>query len=238
MIQACDEAAVVLMVVQSQRFRGIHQRAKALLDEGRIGDVWQARVWSTFPAEWSVPVVDDRPWYADTEGGLFFSQCVHNFDMLRWTVGSEARRVFASVNSHGSHGVPNLSAMAQVEFQNGATGQLWVNLEMPGITFPDSQFHTQVVAEKGLLDFDGYAHLDLAADGAWQRVWEQPPFDPLDPMDPVRLGSYTAQNQAFIDCVLEGHPPPVTGWDGRAAVELCQASLMSARTGKVIELPL
>ena len=57
-------------------------------------------------------------------------------------------------------------------------------------------------------------------------------------MDPVRLDSYTAQNQAFIDSVLEGRPPPVTGQDGRAAVELCQASLMSARTGQVIKLPL
>ena len=238
MIQACSDAGVILMVVQSQRFRGIHQRAKALLEEGRIGDVWQVRVWSSMPIEWSIPVVGDRPWYADPAGGLFLSQCTHNFDMMRWTVESEARRVYASVSSHGTHGLPNLSAMAQVEFQSGATGQLWVCLEMPGTTFPFSQFHTQVVGAKGLLDFDGYAHLDLAVDGSWQRVWEQPPFDPLDPMDPVRLASYTAQNQAFIDSILEGRPPPVTGQDGRAAVELCQASLMSARTGQVIELPL
>jgi myo-inositol 2-dehydrogenase/D-chiro-inositol 1-dehydrogenase len=95
-----------------------------------------------------------------------------------------------------------------------------------------------VIGSRGLLDLDGYTHLDMAVDGAWRRIWEQPDFDPLDPMDPVRLESYTAQNQAFIDSILEGRPPPVTGEDGRAAVELCQASLLSAHSGKAIALPL
>jgi predicted dehydrogenase len=238
MIDACREAGVVLMVVQSQRFRGVHQQAKGLIEEGRIGKVWQVRAWSTFPIEWAIPVVGDRPWYGDPEGGLFLSQCVHNFDMMRWLAGSDACRVYAHVTSHGDHGLPNLSVMAQVEFQNGATGQLWVCLESPGVTFPESQFHSQVVGEKGLLDLDGYTHLDLAVGGSWQRIWEQPDFDLMDPMDPVRLESYSAQNQAFIDAILEGRPPPVSGEDGRAAVELCQASLLSARSGQAVELPL
>jgi predicted dehydrogenase len=238
MIQACREAGVVLMVVQSQRFRGVHQRAKQLLDEGRIGKVWQIRVWSVISIDWTIPVVKARPWYADPEGGLFLGQCVHNFDMMRWISGSQARRVFAHVASHGDHGLPNLSAMAQVEFDNGATGQLWVCMEAPGVTFPDSRFHSRVVGEKGLMDFDGYTQLDVAVDGSWQRIWEQPAFDALDPMDPVRLESYSAQNQAFIDSILADQPPPVTGEDGRAAVELCQASMQSARTGQVVDLPL
>jgi predicted dehydrogenase len=238
MIQACRDAKVTLMVVQSQRFRGVHQRAKRLLDEGCIGEVWQVRHWSNFPIEWTGPVVEDRPWYADPEGGLFLGQCVHNFDMMRWLVGSDAARVYADVTSHGDHGLPNLSVMAQVEFMSGATCQLWVCLELPGMVFPQSQFHSQVVGSMGLLDFDGYTYLDLAVDGAWRRIWEQPAFDPLDPMDPVRLESYAAQNQAFIESILEGRVPAVTGEDGRAAVELCQASMLSARSGQAIDLPL
>lgn len=238
MIKACKSAGVVLMVVQSQRFRGIHVRSKKLLDEGRIGKVWQVRSWSILPVEWSIPVVRDRPWYADPDGGLFLSQCVHNFDMMRWIVGSEARRLFGHVTSHGDHGLPNLSAMAQVEFENGATGQLWVCLEAPGVTFPVSEFRCQVVGERGLIDLDGYAHLDLAVEGLWQRKWEQPAFDSLDPLDPVRLEAYAAQNQAFIDSVLSDQPPPVTGADGRAAVELCEACMQSSRTGQVVDLPL
>ena len=88
------------------------------------------------------------------------------------------------------------------------------------------------------MDLDGYAHLDLAVDGSWERIWEQPAFNSLDPLDPVRLEAYAAQNQAFIDSVISDEPPPVTGEDGRAAVELCQACMQSARTGQVVELPL
>lgn len=128
--------------------------------------------------------------------------------------------------------------MAQVNFASGAMAQLWVNLEMPGVTFPNSIFHSQVVGDRGLLDFDGYSHLDMAVDGSWQRMWEQPPFDPNNPRDPVRLQSFSAQTQAFIDSIAGQTSPPVTGRDGRAAVELCEACLRSTRTGQAIALPL
>jgi predicted dehydrogenase len=236
MIAACAAAGVRLMVVQSQRFRGVHRRAKAIIEEGRIGAVRQLRLWSLFPAGWSVPVVRDRPWYADPDAGLFMSQGVHNFDLLRWLAGDEPRRVYARVTSHGDHGIPNLSAMAIVEFAGGATGQLWISMELPGATFPDSQFRSQVVGERGLLDFDGYTHLDLAVDGEWRRVRTQPPLDPMDPLDPIRLESFTGQTQDFLDAVREDRPPSVTGADGRAAVALCEAALRSSRTGRPVEL--
>jgi predicted dehydrogenase len=238
MIAACDAAGVQLMVVQSQRFRGVHQRAKRLLDEGHIGRLREMRLWSLFPASWSEPVVQSRPWYRDPHAGLFMSQGVHNFDLLRWLVGGEARSIYARVTSHGAHGIPNLSAVAVVGFAGGATGHLWINMELPDASFPNSQFHSQVVGERGLLDFDGYTHLDMATGGAWHRIWTQPPFDPLDPFDPIRLESFTGQMQAFIDCIRDGLPPLVTGADGRAAVELCQAALISARSGQTVALPL
>ncbi len=238
MIQACETAGVTLMIIQSQRYRGVHRRAKELITAGRIGGVREMRIWSLFSADWSVPVVRDRPWYNDPDAGLFMSQTVHNFDTLRWMVGSDARRVYAHVRSYGGHGIPNLSCTALVEFESGATGQVWVNMELPGQTFPDSQFHSQVVGDSGLLDLDGYSHLDLGTADGWQRVWEQPPFDPLNPLDPVRLESFTLQNQAFIDSIRLGQPPQVSGRDGRAAVELAEAALLSSRTGKPVDLPL
>ncbi len=238
MIAACDAAGVQLMVVQSQRFRGVHQRAKRLLDAGQIGRVREMRLWSLFPAAWSESAVASRPWYRDPQAGLFMSQGVHNFDLLRWIIGDEARSIYARVTSYGAHGIPHLSAVAVVGFAGGATGHLWINMELPDATFPDSQFHSQVVGERGLLDFDGYSHLDMATGGAWRRIWTQPPFDPLNPSDPIRLESFTAQMQAFIDCIRDGVPPLVTGAAGRAAVELCQAAVRSARSGQRLTLPL
>ena len=239
-IGICRDAGVSLMQIQSQRFRAIHQRARQLLDAGRIGDVWQVRVVSMLEAKWSEAVLRDRPFYRDPAGaGLLVSQIVHNFDMLRWVAGSEAKQVFA----HGRPGVnalgTDLSLQAQVVFANGASGQLWVCMETPNATFPQNTFRTQVIGAQGMLDFDGYTHLDASKpDGTWERVLEQEPFDALNPVDPVRLRSFSAQNQEFVNAIREQRAPSVTGADGRAAVELAQASLLSMRTGKVIDLPL
>lgn len=240
MIEACNQAGVTLMVVQSQRFRGVHQRARKLIDEGRIGAVRQLRHWTCRLQQFSLDVVKERPFYLDpTGGGLFMGFGAHDFDMVRWLAGSEARSVFAYVASFGDHALPDLSMMAQIKFENGVTAQVWVCVEMPGSTFPDSQFHTQVVGDKGLLDFDGYAYLDLAIAGNWERVWVQPPFTPPgSPEDPVRLEAFIAQVQEFIDAIYEGRRPAVTGEDGRAAIELCQAARRSAQTGQPVTLPL
>jgi len=41
-----------------------------------------------------------------------------------------------------------------------------------------------------------------------------------------------------VDALRERREPAVTAADGRAAVELAQAAMLSARTGRLIELPL
>ncbi|MBI5880446.1 MAG: Gfo/Idh/MocA family oxidoreductase [Chloroflexi bacterium] len=240
LIDICQRAGVMLMQVQSQRFRAIHQRMHQLLSEGAIGQVRQMRIVSMLEEQWSKAAVADRPFYRDPQGGgLMMSQLVHNLDMLRWVVGAEATRVFACGGSFGSHGIPDMSIQAQISFAGGASGQLWVCMETPGVVFPQNTFRTQVIGERGLLDFDGYTHLDVGTpDGKWQRVMEQEPFNTLDPKDPVRLRSFSAQNQEFVDAIREKRQPAVTAADGRAAVELAQAVLQSVHSGVAVDLPL
>jgi predicted dehydrogenase len=44
--------------------------------------------------------------------------------------------------------------------------------------------------------------------------------------------------QEFVDGIREGRPPAVGGAEGRAAVEICEACLISSRTGEAVPLPL
>ena len=187
-----------------------------------------------------MPVVRDRPWYADPEPGIFMSQGVHNFDLMRWLAGSEARRVYARVNSYGDARHARTSAPSPSSSSPAArpanSGSAW---NSPAATFPDSQFRSQVVGERGLLDFDGYTHLDMAvgrrtgsASGPSRRStrWTRS----------TRCASNhsPARCRASSTAIREGRPPVVTGADGRAAVELCEAALLSGRTGQPVELPL
>jgi predicted dehydrogenase len=40
----------------------------------------------------------------------------------------------------------------------------------------------------------------------------------------------------FVDSVLQGKEPMVTGLDGLKALELCEAALQSGRTGEIVRL--
>ena len=125
-------------------------------------------------------------------------------------------------------------------------------METPGATFPGTVVRTQAIGEKGMLDFDGYTHLDLSTSdmriaagesidhlpAGWERVMVQEPFNVIDSADPVRLRSFRAQNQEFVVALRERREPAATAADGRAGVSLAQAAMLSARTGRLIELPL
>lgn len=239
MIEACQQASVTLMVVQSQRFRGVHRRAYQALRQGQIGQVRQIRHWSLQPEQLARHLAQNQPFTLDPAGaGMLAGWSVHSFDLVRWLAGSEAQSIFAAITSYGNHSIPNLSMMAQVAFENGVIAQVWVCLEMPERVFPDSPFHTQVVGERGLFDLDGYAYFDMTTRQGWERVWKQPPLNLANPKDSARLESFSLQLQDFVNAIHQKREPAVTGLDGRAAVELCQAALQSARVGQVVSLPL
>ena len=239
MIEACRQSGVTLMVVQSQRFRGVHRRAHRALRAGQIGPVRQIRHWSLQPEQFARSLAQNQPFTLDPAGsGMLMGWSVHSFDLIRWLAGSEAHSVFAHITGYGDHSIPDLSMMAQIAFENGVMAQLWVCLEMPGHVYPHSTFHTQVIGEEGLFDLDSYAYFDITTNQGWQRRWTQPPLNLSDPRDPARLESFSLQLQAFVDAIREDREPPVTGADGRAAVELGEAALRSAHTGQVVTLPL
>ncbi len=240
MIAACREAGVSLMVCQTLRYRGTMARAKQLVDEGAIGRVLQIRTFAMHSKELFEGVVAEKPWIGeDTGGGHFYDQAVHNFDYMRWLTGSEATEVFAYLATQSDLPFPAMSAMAQLRFASGAMAQLNICFELPNADFPEHGTRFMVVGERGLLEMDQYSNVRLGKEGRWEVIWEQPPFDfRNDPNSPVRMAAHAAMVQEFIDSLREGRPPAVSGEDGRAAVELCEACVRSARSGQPVRLPL
>ena len=64
------------------------------------------------------------------------------------------------------------------------------------------------------------------------------PLSLKEPKSPIRLYPHIGVVQEFVDSIVEQRPPKVGGEEGRAAVEICQACLISARTGQAVDLPL
>lgn len=234
MIDACRNAKVVLEVIQTLRFRGTPARAKAMIEEGKVGEVRMIRGQALF----SDYISDDKPWAKLPEhGGAFLDMGVHNFDILRFFAGADAQRVFSHVTTYGTVDEVGLSAMTQLIFANGVVAQQWMSYEMPKPNIPNNMHRYVVVGEEGILDVDGYGKLRFGRGDSWETVWEQPSIDFLNrPMEPSRLEAFYTQTQSFIDDVLDGRAPTVSGEDGRAAVEIVEAARRSSQTGQAVEL--
>jgi predicted dehydrogenase len=240
MIAACRAAGVKLSVVKTERFRSVTTRAKRLIEEGAIGPIWMVRTVSCFPVGVAQDIFSSRPWYTDpASGGLFMSMASHNADMLLWLTGARAERVYAQASTYSDLGVPNQSVMAQVSFSGGIMGHFWISAELPSPALPSSEVRFQLVGARGTLDFENYEFLDLGADGRWERLLTPQRFDYTnEPKSPIRLEPHIGVVQAFVDSIIADRAPSVTGEDGRAAVEICEACLVSARSGQVVDLPL
>jgi predicted dehydrogenase len=231
---------VNLAVVKTERYRKITQRAKQLIDDGTVGPVRMVRTVSSFPVTLARDLFVSRPWMADPAGGgLFMGMATHNADFLRWITGANAVKVFAQVNTFSDLPAPAQSVMAQIAFDNGAMGHLWISSEIPPPGIPSSEVRFQIVGRDGILDLENFEFLDLGKGDKWDRIATPERFDYLkEPKSPVRLYPHIGVIQEFVDSISEGRPPRVGGAEGRAAVEICEACLISARTGQVVDLPL
>ena len=234
MIEACERAGVRLEVIQTQRFRGAVWRTRKLVADSAIGRVRMFEGRSLFTDY----VVDQSPWAGEAEqGGAFLDTGVHFYDLMRFVLGAEAESIFATVKTFGDVPYPGLNAMSQVQFAGGITAQHWMTYQMPSPSLPNAQHRYIVVGETGTIDVDAYGKVQLAKDGEWQTVWEQPPIDYINrPLDPVRLEAFFSQTQAFVDDVLDHRPDTVSGADGRAAVALVLAAIASSRSGLPVKL--
>jgi predicted dehydrogenase len=240
MIAACRNAGVKLAVVKTERYRSLTKRAKQLIDEGAIGEVWMVRTVSCYPISFGEMIYTSRPWYGDPAGGgLFMSIATHNADLLSWMVGAPATEVYARARTFSHLKAPAQSVMAQITYANGVIGDMWTSSELPPPSLPSSEVRFQVVGSLGMLDFENYEFLDLGRDGKWERIVIPQRFDYLnDPKSAARLEPHIGVVQEFIDSIREERQPTVSGAEGRAAVEICEACLLSSTERRQIDLPL
>lgn len=240
MIADCARAGVQLAVVKTERYRKITQKAKQLIDEGRLGPVWMLRTVSAFPYPLAKQLFEERRWMADTRsGGLFMGMATHNADFLRWLTGKNAVRVFAQAATFSDLPGGVQSVMAQIEFEGGLMAQMWITAELPSPSLPSSEVRFQVFGRDAMIDLENFEFLDVGQGEKWERIYTPERFDYLkEPKSPIRLYPHLGVIQEFVDSIRQGRPPRVGGAEGRAAVEICQACLISAETKQAVSLPL
>jgi predicted dehydrogenase len=219
-IAASHGAGVQLMVAQTYRFYDHTVSAKAIIDSGEIGDPVYVR-FSAGGGFWRQDWTGNRISAADT-GGNVVTNGVHATDLCNWWIGARPISVYGQArNITSSHLEMDDYFMITVKYDNGAIAVMdlsrankprsaqWASVTIfgtDGEITTGGQRDTQLVhSDDGLRTFV----LDL-----------QHGFD--------------REIAAFVTCIQDGSTPPVTGEQGRLALEMCLAAEQSIRTGKVV----
>ena len=244
MVSAAHRANVVLKVFENFIFYPPVQRAKALIDQGEIGDILTIRIKSNSgisPTEWEVPL-SARAWRfnpAECGGGpLVFDDGHHKF-ALAWHFMGMADEVHAWIG--------------ETEVAPG------VMLDAPAIVswkFPNNRFGSleAVYSPELVLDTVHYAQDDrIEVTGTKGVIWITRGHGKMMDVPPVVLyrdrttrtfsdmpvgweHSFINSTRHGIDAFLSGEPPILTGEDGREVLRFALAAQESARTGKSVQL--
>jgi scyllo-inositol 2-dehydrogenase (NAD+) len=225
-MEAVAQAQVPLQVGFMRRFDAAYQKAKTLIDSGQIGYPVTFKSLSRDP-------FCPQPEYADPakSGGLILDMAIHDLDLARWLMGSEVERVTAE----GSILVCKVleavgdidNALINLRFVNGALG----NVEVSRNAFYGYDIRTEVLGSEGAVMIGVHQQtptLLLTRAGAQYDI---------TPYLMERFGdAYRTQAQYFIDCLINGQPPLVSGADALAAYEIGVAATRSYQTGKPVAL--
>ncbi len=139
---------------------------------------------------------------------------IHDLDAIQWLVGEDVK-----VSEIRAVGIPIISdkvdaANARIEFENGAVANITA-----------SRVGTEKIRKTRFYQVGSYVVLDYATKFASVTTLDPNAAIPLlgisidrlkiDNIEPLR-----AEITAFLMSVADGLPPPVTGEDGRRALEL------------------
>ncbi|HYI25300.1 MAG TPA: Gfo/Idh/MocA family oxidoreductase [Thermomicrobiales bacterium] len=240
MISAHDWAGTTFGVIFQRRFWPAAQRIRQAIDSGRLGTPTfgecSARIWR------SSEYFGSDPWrgkWATEGGGVLMNQAVHAIDQFLWFMGNPVEVVgrYATL-VHGDYIDVEDTAVATVLFESGALGvinasstfttNLGFRVAINGssgeaVSVWENPEGTQGVNE--LWTFAGEEELRLA--------WDQ-----KDRGNPGFPGFHRNQIQEFVQSILAGRPPAVTGRDGLRSLEVILAIYESSRTGLPVQLPM
>jgi predicted dehydrogenase len=229
LVTVCEQAGVKLLVAHVLRFFPEYANAKAVVERGDIGNVAVVRL--TRCSYQPKTAVDN--WFLDSEksGGMMLDLMIHDFDYARWIAG-EVVSVFArSVRARDPH-APEDYGIAILRHVNGAIS----NIE-GAWAYPAPMFRTalEIAGDAGLIEHPAQESAPVSIHLKQMDSGQTP--DVGVPGSPLFEDPYTTQIKHFYDILIgKNLQPCIIPQDGLAAVQIAQAAIESARTGRQVNI--
>lgn len=215
-ITAAEIAGVKLMVGFTLRFSLHYQQARKAVNDGTLGTLV-----SIFARRQNVISQPDR---LKGRCGVLMFLGPHDFDVMRWIVGSEPVSIYsqAATSVPSAYPIEN-ETFTTIKFANGVVGCAQIGWYLQDKHPAGKDFKLDIVGDKGSLNLDQMRQgLEIyTATGA---------------KFPSVSAGLVDEDRAFVDCILDNKPVPITGRDGLAAVNMVLAAMKSIETGQPVNL--
>jgi predicted dehydrogenase len=246
MVTLAREKGLTLAVGHNYRTFPGNIVLKRLLDEGAVGAIHRV-FWTWLEARPEAYYARDR-WrgtWAHAGGGVLMNQVSHDIDLLCWLLG-EPVEVAAMLGNWGHAAEIEDTATATVRFAGGAHASLQFSTCDRRLNF------RQIDGDRGTITYQDEKNAnsfipDLFRLGRYRQpmrefirsatdmiaqpelIWEEVPVP--------REGHGGGLLESFVAAILDGGEPIVNGEEGRRALELINAIVLSALRKKIVTLP-
>lgn len=253
MITAARSSGRQLAMISQRRLYEPVLRVRRAIDAGKIGrPVLATAVLLGWRSE---EYYRSDPWRGSWDGeggGVLVNQAPHPIDILQWFMGEvgELYGAWANLN-HPTIEVDDTS-LAILRFRSGALGNLVVsNSQNPGIhgkvwVHGSNGSTVGVQTDGGSMFISG---MTTALEPPVNDVWKVPGEEEMLPRWQKEDSDFFAgidatkhyhrlQIREFLQAILAGRPPSVTGEEGRKTVEIFTAIYRSQRDRRPVSFPL
>jgi myo-inositol 2-dehydrogenase/D-chiro-inositol 1-dehydrogenase len=224
-LEAVARAGVKLQIGFNRRFDPHFRRIRELIAAGEIGKPHLLRITSRDPHP---PPIE----YVKVSGGIFLDMTIHDFDMARYLIGSEVEEVYAAggvmVDSAIGDAGDVDTAIITLHFRNGVLGA--IDNSRQAIYGYDQR--VEVFGSGGMVTCANDKPNSAVISNASGEHGAKPLFFFVERY----TESYIAEMKAFVECVVNGTPPPVTGMDGRIPVLMGYAAKRSLEEKRPVKL--
>jgi len=212
-----------------RRFDENFLRAKKLIEEGAIGEPTLIKSVGRGPG---LP----PEWYADISksNGLLAEVNSHDFDSMRWLIGSEFKEIYAVADNFKVDDYKDKypgfydTVAATVKFENGVLGT--VDGCCPATYGYDAR--VEILGTEGMLMIGAKEKNSVLVWNKEQEIVQ----DGNTSWRALFKDAYLAEANHFIDCVINDKKPKVNEMDGKKAVEIVVAGNKSIQEKRPVKL--
>ncbi len=227
-LHAVAQTNIKLQVGFNRRFDANFLRVRQAIESGEIGQPRQFHIVSRDPAP---PPIE----YIRVSGGLFLDMAIHDFDMARFLLATEAEEISAIGSVLCDPAIAETgdvdTAVATLRYANGVIGI--ISNSRQAVYGYDQR--VEVLGSAGAISIDNNYSNTATVSNAHGISRDRPQRFFLERY----AESFVSELTSFVDAVLYDKPIPVTGYDGRTAAVMAlaaQQSLIEHRSVRLDEL--